>query len=37
MWVKRRTSMSRFKGQYIVDEKGRKTILIIPVKEYESF
>jgi len=30
------TSMRKFQEQYIVDEKGRKTAVIIPVEEYEE-
>lgn len=28
--------MRKFQEQYIVDEKGRKTAVIIPVEEYEE-
>ena len=28
--------MRKFQEQYIVDEKGQKTAVIIPVKEYEE-
>lgn len=28
--------MAKFQEQYIVDEKGRKTAVIIPVEEYEE-
>ena len=29
--------MGKFQEQYIVDEKGQKTAVIIPVEEYEEF
>ena len=28
--------MAKFQEQYIVDEKGQKTAVIIPVEEYEE-
>jgi len=28
--------MAKFQEQYVVDEKGRKTAVIIPVEEYEE-
>ena len=28
--------MKKFQEQYIVDEKGQKTAVILPVKEYEE-
>ena len=28
--------MARAKKQFIVDEKGRKTAIILPIKEYEE-
>jgi len=28
--------MRKFQEQYVVDEKGRKTAVIIPVEEYEE-
>ena len=28
--------MEKFKEQYIVNEKGKKTAVIIPIKEYEG-
>ncbi len=28
--------MRKFQGQYIVDEKGQKTAVVLPVKEYEE-
>ncbi len=28
--------MKRFREQYIVDEKGQKTAVIIPIEEYEE-
>ncbi len=28
--------MKKFQEQYIVDEKGRKTAVILPVEEYEE-
>jgi len=28
--------MKRFKEQYIVDEKGQRTAVIIPIEEYEE-
>ena len=28
--------MARTKKQYIVDEKGQKTAVILPIKEYEE-
>ena len=28
--------MRRFQEQYVVDEKGQKTAVIIPVEEYEE-
>jgi PHD/YefM family antitoxin component YafN of YafNO toxin-antitoxin module len=31
-----RISMKRFREQYIVDEKGQKTAVIIPIEEYEE-
>jgi len=32
----RRISMRKFQGQHVVDEKGKKTAVIIPVEEYEE-
>lgn len=28
--------MAKFREQYVIDEKGRKTAVIIPVEEYEE-
>ena len=28
--------MQKFKEQYIVNEKGKKTAVILPIKEYEG-
>ena len=28
--------MRKFREQYIIDEKGQKTAVILPVKEYEE-
>ena len=28
--------MKKFQEQYIIDEKGQKTAVILPVKEYEE-
>lgn len=28
--------MAKFREQYVTDEKGRKTAVIIPVEEYEE-
>ena len=28
--------MTKFREQYVIDEKGRKTAVIIPVEEYEE-
>ncbi len=28
--------MAKFQEQYVVDEKGKKTAVIIPVEEYEE-
>jgi len=28
--------MSKFQEQYIVDEKGQKTAVVLPVEEYEE-
>ena len=28
--------MTRLREQYVIDEKGRKTAVIIPVEEYEE-
>ncbi len=28
--------MSRFQEQYIVDEKGQKTAVVLPIQEYEE-
>ncbi len=28
--------MQKYKGQYIVNEKGKKTAAILPIKEYEE-
>lgn len=27
--------MNKLKGRYVVNEKGRKTAVIVPIKEYE--
>jgi len=31
-----RVSMKRFQEQYIVDEKGQRTAVILPIEEYEE-
>ncbi|VVB96306.1 Uncharacterised protein [uncultured archaeon] len=28
--------MQKFKGRYIINEKGKKTAAILPIKEYEE-
>ena len=28
--------MQKFKGQFIIDEKGKKTAAILPIEEYEE-
>ncbi len=28
--------MQKFKGQFIINEKGQKTAAILPIKEYEE-
>jgi PHD/YefM family antitoxin component YafN of YafNO toxin-antitoxin module len=32
----RRKNMRKFQEQYIVDEKGQKMAVVLPVKEYEE-
>jgi len=28
--------MKKFQGQYIVDERGQKTAVVLPIEEYEE-
>jgi len=28
--------MKKFQGQYIVDEKGQKTAVVLPIEEYQE-
>jgi PHD/YefM family antitoxin component YafN of YafNO toxin-antitoxin module len=32
----RRINMRKFQEQYIVDEKGQKMAVVLPIKEYEE-
>jgi hypothetical protein len=34
--LEKKISMQKFKGQYIIDEKGQKTAAILPIEEYEE-